>query len=360
MNNIPIFDGHNDTLVDLILPEHAGQRSFFEESAIGHIDLPRAKKGGLIGGFFAICTPPPESSPERDPFYCFYFNEAGYDSKERRSLGYIYANQFAFSVIDYAHQLEKQSGGKVKIVTNYAELNSCIEHDVLAMMLHIEGAEPIKDDLTDLEKFYQEGIRSLGLVWSRPNAFGQGVPYRYPHSPDIGQGLTTSGKKLVGACNELGIIIDLAHIAEKGFWDVAELSKYPLVVSHAAVHALCPSTRNITDRQIDAVGESGGVIGIWFEPVHIKYRTTSDGKPIEDVSLGEIVKHINYIANRIGVDHVALGSDFDGATMPKELRDAGYLPNLLKALRDSGHDSRAIEKIAYKNWLRVIKETWGI
>jgi membrane dipeptidase len=199
----------------------------------------------------------------------------------------------------------------------------------------------------------------LGLVWSRPNAFGYGVPYRHPHSPDTGPGLTSAGRKLVEACNELRIIIDLAHINERGFWDVVKISKQPLVISHAAVHTLCPASRNITDKQIDAVGNSGGVIGVWFEPMHIHYQADLEGNPISDVAASEIANHIDYIARRIGVEHVAIGSDFDGADMPTELSDVSHLPLLLECLSQLGYSDEALEKIAHKNWLRAIRDIWG-
>lgn len=358
MKPIPIFDGHNDTLYHLFLPEKSKGRTFFVESSFGHIDYPRAKKGGLIGGLFGIYTPPPKSAPEHDPQYNAVMTKEGYEVPLRPPLEYHYAHEFTNAVIDFAEQLEQQSVGKIKIVRSYPELKKCIKDDILAFVLHIEGAAAINPDLTDLEKFYQRGIRSIGLVWSRPNAFGYGVPFKYPHSPDTGPGLTDAGKKLVSACNELGIIIDLSHLNEKGFWDVAKRTKHPLVVSHAGVHALCPSTRNITDKQLDTIADSDGVVGVMFQPTHLHFKLDNNQKPDNDVSLKEIVKHIDYIKNRIGIEYVALGSDFDGAEMPKELKDAAGLPNLIEALRESGYDDNAVEQIAYKNWLRIIKETW--
>lgn len=358
MNPIPIFDGHNDTLYHLFLPEKSKGRTFFVENSHGHLDYPRAKKGGLLGGLFGIYTPPPKSALEREPHHNAMMTESGYDVPLRPPLAYDYAHQFVHSVIDFAEQLEQQSAGKVKIVRRYPELKKCIKEDILAFVLHIEGAAAINPDLSDLEEFYHRGIRSIGLVWSRPNAFGYGVPFRYPSSPDTGPGLTESGKKLVSACNELGFILDLSHLNEQGFWDVAKLSSKPLVVSHAGVHALCPSTRNITDTQLDAIADSGGVVGIMFQPVHLHFKLNNNNKPDNDVSITDIVKHIDYIKNRNGIEHVALGSDFDGAEMPKDLKDASELQKLINALRESGYDDRAIEKIAYKNWLRVIKETW--
>jgi membrane dipeptidase len=359
MKRFNIFDGHNDVLTALYLPEYSKGRNLFEESKIGHIDIPRARKGGMVGGFFAICTPPPETARERNPFHGLTMTANGYDLKYHPPLEFEYSRDFADSVIDFAYALESQSSGDFRIVRTYKDLNRCLDTKAIAAILHIEGAEPVKADLSNLVNYYERGIKSIGLVWSRPNDFGFGVPYRYPSAPDTGPGLTSAGLKLVDACNELKIIIDLAHVNEKGFWDVAARSKQPLVISHTAVHSLCPASRNITDKQIDAVGDSDGIIGVWFEPLHIHYRTDSEGKPISDVPAGEIARHIEYIAKRIGIDHVAIGSDFDGADMPSEISDVSHFPMLTVKLAELGFSESELEKIALSNWLRIIKKIWG-
>jgi membrane dipeptidase len=225
---------------------------------------------------------------------------------------------------------------------------------VVAAILHFEGVEPIGTDLDALYVFYQAGLRSLGIVWSRPNAFGHGVPFNFPDSPDIGPGLTEAGQALVKACNQLGILVDLSHLNERGFWDVAELSEAPLVATHSGVNVLAASPRNLTDRQLDAIGETGGIVGVNF---HIGFLR-ADGRSDVETSLTEIVRHAAYIAERIGVEHVGLGSDFDGATMPHDLKDVAGLPKLLQALRDHGFSADDLEKIAYANWLRVLRKTW--
>ncbi len=348
---LPIFDGHNDTLTRFY--EHP-ERSFFDENDTGHLDLPRARKGGLSGGLFAIFTEPPPGSPERDPMYGTTFTENGYIVAERSPVDQAYAEQYTNEVIKFAYKLEAQANGKIWIVSNYGELEQKLAQGILTILLHLEGAEAIQPNLNNLEFYKLEGVRSIGLVWSRPNVFGYGVPFRFPGSPDIGDGLTDAGKALVRECNQLGIMVDLAHLNEKGFFDVARISDAPLVVTHADVHAICPSTRNLTDAQIDAVGASGGVIGINFETGNTHPQSSFDA----DVPLSQITRHIDYIAKRIGIDHVAFGSDFDGADMPASLKDAAGLPALIEQLRNDGYDQNAIEKIAYKNWLRVFKATW--
>jgi membrane dipeptidase len=350
----PIFDGHNDTLTRIYNPETGPVRSFFERGETGQLDLPRAITGGLRGGIFAIFTPPPKSSPESAPNYGLTLTDQGYAVTLPSPLVTAYARAFTNTHIDFAHRLETESAGKLGIVRAAADLPCFLKEDRLALVLHIEGAEAIAPDLTGLEHFYRQDVRSLGLVWSRPNAFGSGVPFRFPGHPDTGEGLTPDGKALVKACNRLGVVVDLAHLNEKGFWDVAHLSTAPLVVSHTAVHAICPSTRNLTDPQIDAVGQSGGLIGIMFEPMQIR----PDGKPIHDFPLSELARHIAYVASRIGVDHIALGSDFDGADMPDRLKDASALPALVQVLEEQGFLGEDLEKIAYRNWWRVLGETW--
>ena len=180
------------------------------------------------------------------------------------------------------------------------------------------------------------------------------MPFRFPHSPDTGPGLSEAGRELVKTCNRLGILVDLAHINAKGFWDTAGITAAPLVVTHAGVHALCPSTRNLTDKQLDAVGDSGGVLGINF---HVGFLR-EDGLLKADTPVSQIVRHIDYVAQRIGIEHVALGSDFDGAIMPLELGDAAGMPKLIKCLRDKGYDNEALRKVTHENWVRVLGETW--
>src|SRR5207248_6447205 len=133
------------------------------------------------------------------------------------------------------------------------------------------------------------------LVWSRPNAFAWGVPFEFPASPDIGPGLTEAGRELVRACNRLGILVDLSHLNEAGFWDVASLTDGPLVATHSNAHVLCPSTRNLTDRQLDAIAESGGIVGVNFGVGFL----TDEGSNDPAAPMTEIVRHVAVIAGRI-------------------------------------------------------------
>jgi membrane dipeptidase len=265
-----------------------------------------------------------------------------------------YAAEFTTEMIDNLSHLEEAAAGAIQVVRNVQELVDCLQGGVLAVLLHFEGAEAIDPKLHNLEAFYERGLRSVGIVWSRPNAFGWGVPFKFPSSPDIGPGLTGAGKELVRACNELGILLDLSHLNEQGFWDVARLSKAPLVATHSCAHALVPTSRNLTDEQLAAIGDSNGVVGVNFE-IHF---LASDGGLQGDVPLAALVRHIDHIAQRIGIDHVAFGSDFDGATVPKEMGDVTGLPRLVGALRDHGFDDDALRKVTHENWIRVLRDTW--
>ena len=194
----------------------------------------------------------------------------------------------------------------------------------------------------------------MGLTWSRANAFAEGVPFRFPSTGDTGPGLTGAGKALVRRCNELGILVDLSHLNEAGFWDVAGLSSAPLVATHSNVNALCASSRNLTDAQLDAVGASGGVVGINFAVSFLR----EDGHNDADTPLTEIVRHADYIAARIGIDHVAFGSDFDGALVSQELDGIAGFPLLVDTFRAAGWDDDAVAKVTHRNWLRVLDDTW--
>src|SRR4029079_219746 len=212
------------------------------------------------------------------------------------------------------------------------------------------GADPLAPDLSELHRWYDRGLRSVGLVWSRPNAFAHGVPFVFPGSPDTGPGLTDAGRLLVRACNQTGILVDCSHLNEAGFWDVAGISNAPLVATHSNAHALCASSRNLTDAQLDAIGSSAGVVGVNFAVSFLR----ADGGRDPATPLVEIVRHVDYIAERIGVDHVAFGSDFEGAAVPDELGGAAGLPKLVEALRATGFDHEAVAKITHGNWLRVL------
>lgn len=345
----PVFDGHNDTLLDLYLPRRGGGRSFFERGERGHIDLPRAKEGGFAGGFFAVFVPQESGGPNLTT------GDPGKIRELPPPLELGYAQQTALGMTGLLFRLERESGGAFKVVRTADELAACLANGTVAAVLHFEGAEAIAPDLYALEAFYQAGLRSLGPVWSRANAFATGVPFRFPSSPDIGPGLTDAGRELVRACNRLGIMLDLSHLNEAGFWDVAKLSDAPLVATHSNAHALTATPRNLTDKQLDAIKESDGMVGLNYAVGFLR----EDGANNADTPLSQMVRHIDYLVERLGIDRVGFGSDYDGATIPSAIGDVAGQQRLLAALAAAGYDDAALRKLAHENWLRVLRKTWG-
>lgn len=349
---LPILIGHNDTLLSLYLPERGEGRSFFTHSDIGHIDLPRAKAGGMVGGFFAIFVPDPLIQPMRRDEVIK--TDTGYEVPLAASIDQAYAQRVTMSMMANLFSIEQASNGQVKVVRAIDDLTTCLSEDIFAAILHFEGAEAIDPGLESLEVFYQAGLRSLGIVWSRPNAFAHGVPFGFPRSPDTGPGLTAPGRELVHVSNCLGIMLDLSHLNEQGFWDVVSLSNAPLVATHSNAHVLCPTTRNLTDKQLDAIKESQGIVGLNFAVTDLRH----DGWNEADTPLEVLVRHIDYLVEHLGIDCVGLGTDFDGATIPQEIGDVTGLPKLISALRKSGYDDISLRKISYENWIRVLSKTW--
>ncbi len=350
----PIFDGHNDTILSIVKT----RRSFFDRSDDGHIDLPRAREGGLGGGFFAMYIRDPvtaEKSPGGVPSPDVVLNIYGDERTWPEPMSLDYAESAALSLFGRLLQIPPASNGAVKIVRTAAELQRCLDSGVFAMLLHFEGAEPLDPDGDALETFYAAGLRSVGLTHSRRNRYCKGVPFKFPHSPDTGDGLTDAGKTLVRQLNRRKVMIDLSHINERGFWDVAAISDAPLVATHSNAHVLSASPRNLTDKQLDAIRGSRGVAGLNF---HVGFLREDGGRDA-NTPISRLVDHITYMVDRMGIDCAALGSDFDGATMPAELKDAAGLPKLMQALGDRRFAREDLTKLAHGNWVRVLRDTWG-
>ncbi len=342
MQPIPIFDGHNDVLLRLTVNPFEGDN--FKDSAHGHLDLARARRGGMAGGLFAIFIPnaPDDGMSSQHP-------------QLPAPLDLHYAQSLTFQMMAKLFQLERESQGQFRVARTVAELLDARETGMMSAVLHLEGAEAIDEDLCALEVFYQAGLRSLGPVWSRPTIFAEGVPFLHRHTPDTGPGLTEAGKRLVQACNQLRIMIDLSHMNERGFWDVAKWSKAPLVATHSNAWALSPSTRNLTDKQLDAIKDSDGMVGLNFAVIFLR----EDGQSDVDTDIDVMINHIDYLVGRVGIDRVGFGSDFDGAPVPRAIGDASGLPRLVDALRARGYGAAELQKLCFDNWMRVLKLTWG-
>jgi membrane dipeptidase len=344
---VPIFDGHNDALLRLHRRGGADPAAAFLRGGEGHLDLPKARAGGFAGGLFALFvpgTPGVRPRAEGDGTAAPRFNP------EPEA-----AQKAVFAMFALLRRIEAGSEGAVRICRSAAEIEAAREAGALAAVVHVEGAEAIEPDLALLEVLHAAGLRSLGPVWSRPNAFGTGVPFRFPSGPDIGPGLTDLGRALVGECERLRIAVDAAHLNEAGFWDLAAASTQPLIASHSNAHALTPHSRNLTDRQLDAIRERSGLVGVNFSVNMIGEGALN----ASDGPLSALADQFAYLVERLGEDCVAFGSDFDGTRLPAEMGDASGLPRLIALMRERGFGETLIGKLAWGNWLGVLRRVWG-
>lgn len=344
---IPVFDGHNDALTREGYAGLAAGRG-------GDLDLPRMREGGMRGGVFAVFTPSPgeEGLVDLNP-------EADADGVLRKPLAAALPHELAAASASAAAgrlaRLEHE--GLLRVARGIEDFDAAFAgapDSPPVAVLGLEGAEAIDPGLESLAHWHAAGLRVLGPVWSRANAFATGVQFAFPSSPDIGPGLTDAGRALVRACAELGILVDLSHLNEAGFWDVAGLEAGPLVASHSGAHALCAASRNLTDAQLEAIAASDGLVGIVFAAPFLRPDFGDD----PDTPLALIAEHARYVAERIGPRHVALGSDFDGATTPAELGGVAGLPRLLAALAAAGFGAEELADLAWRNWRRVLDAWW--
>ena len=318
-----VFDGHNDAIT------RDDRDGLVSGRPAGDLDLPRCAEGGLGGGVFAIFTP--SGADDATPSF---------------EVASAYATDAADRLLAF------EATGALRVARSASDLDA--DDGPLVAVMGLEGAEAIDPGLSSLEEWYARGLRVLGPVWSRSNAFGHGVPFDFPSSPDTGPGLTRAGTALVARCHALGIAVDLSHLNEAGFWDVARLDEAPLVASHSACHALSPSARNLTDAQLRAVAASDGVVGVVFAVRFLR----EDGLGDPSMPLSTLVAHVRHAVEVAGIDHVGFGSDFDGAEMPSALSDVSRLPALVDALRADGFTEDELERLCWSNWRRVLGACW--
>ncbi|GGD99520.1 dipeptidase AC. Metallo peptidase. MEROPS family M19 [Gemmobacter megaterium] len=334
----PIFDGHNDLLLHLHASGDRGGDSFVSGRE-GHLDLEKCRAGGFAGGFFAIYVPPEDHS----------------GSARTAPVSTDRARKVTLEMAGILLRLTRAHPDAIRLCTTADQIETARKDGAIAALMHIEGAEGIGPELGELEVLHAAGLRSLGPVWSRPNIFGHGVPFAWPASPDIGPGLTEAGLRLVAECERLGILIDLSHLNEAGFWDVARLSSRPLVATHSCVHALSAQSRNLTDRQLSAIAESDGLVGLNFGCQFLR----EDGQRRDDTDLSVMVRHLAYLVERLGETGVALGSDFDGALMPRAIGTAAGLPALVEAMQQAGFGAPLIQRICWQNWIDLLRRSIG-
>ena len=350
---LPTFDGHNDILLRLYNAPQNREAIWLTGEGKGHLDLPRMINGGFAGGFFAIYIPSPHDDDGVD--YNQLMENPPYLLPLPALIRDVQALPMAMAMAGHMLWMERASGGRFRVVRSVADIRDCMARGVIAGILHMEGAEAIGDDLDALHSFHAMGLRSIGPVWSRPTIFGHGVPFAFPSGPDTGEGLTPAGKRLIKECNALKIMVDLSHINEKGFDDVAALSDAPLVATHSNAHAITPSSRNLTDRQLSVIKASGGMVGLNFATSFLR----RDGKQSADMGWEDVLAHLDHLIEHLGEDHVGMGSDFDGATIPKGITDVAGLPALQQAMLDHGYGKALMRKLTHENWLALLQRTWG-
>lgn len=336
-----VVDTHNDTIGDLMKgappPSLAGvgskfrgyrefslRRTLGEKSAEGQIDLPRIKEGGVDCLFFAQCV----SSPL-------------YRAPLRRLL----------QMVDvFYSEVEKNSDGIV-LATTYQEVMDAVKGDKVAAILSIEGGRPLEGDIGVLRMLHKLGVRAVTLTHFPRNELGDGS------RDDSGSHLTGFGATVVEEMNRLGMIVDVSHINEIGFWDVLEKTKGPVIASHSNCKALCDHHRNLTDEQIEALAKNGGVMSLSYCGGFIK-QGVEFGSPesLKKVSIDDWLDHLDYAVDLIGTNHVGLGSDFDGGCGFPGMDDITKVLNITRGLVSRGYSDEDIEKILGGNVLQLIKE----
>ncbi len=321
-----VVDTHCDTL-KCLLPQFTRPRDsmwrdrskvgFGKRSKLGHIDLPRLKLGGVDLQVFAI-------SSERDPTPS-------------------YALRTAMEMIEAFYTECDKYTKLVAPVTSYAEIMQANEEGKIAAMLSIEGADVIEGRIGMLRVYHRLGVRMVGLVHSLRNLLADGIADNRTKG-----GLSRMGVEVVEELNRFGMIVDVSHLSDAGFWDVIEVSKDPVVASHSNARAVCNHPRNMTDEMIKALAERGGVMGINFAADFV-HKT----KP----SVETVVDHIDHIVDLVGAEHVGLGSDFDGIpSTPTGLEDASKMPTITEELVKREYSEDYIRLILGGNHLRLIKE----
>lgn len=334
----PIFDGHNDVLARLWLADHnSAADAFLHQDLVGQMDFKRCRQGGFAGGLFAVFVPPKDYVLQ----HC--------SQKSEQTI-----QEVCFAQISYLLKIEAASDGQAKLCKSVSDIEYCIENNILAMVMHLEGAELMDQNFHLLEVLYQTGLRSIGTLWNKPNQFGHGLQADFPHSPDTGAGLTPLGKAFIARCEQKNMVVDVSHMNERAFWDTARILTQPIVATHSNVHRICPQARNLTDRQLREIRQSEGFVGVNFDTAFLR----EDGKRNAETSTSILIAHIEYLLEKLGEDHVGFGSDYDGGFMSNQWATVADLPNITQALQQHGYSDRLIEKLCYKNWLGVLKKIW--
>lgn len=315
-----VIDLHTDALYYHV----RGKKDITKQSKFLEVDIPRLKTGGVNGQVFAIWPNPKLLGPGK------------------------YAN-FVFTAIDTFRQICERESNNISLVLSPDDVNKVVAQGKIAGILGIEGGHVLEGRLDMIDTFFDRGIRLLTITWNNSNELGDShADSVQPHG-----GLSKLGIQAIKKMNDLGMIIDVSHAAKTTFWDIINVSEAPIIASHSGVRGLCNRKRNLNDKEIRAIAQKRGVIGIIFRPPTL--RMNPDKATIEDV-----LNHIDYIVRLVGVDFVALGSDFDGlmCAPPKGLEDATKFSDITYNLLRRGYSDEDVEKILGGNFLRVWKEIY--
>ena len=309
-----IVDGHCDTLLKLF----KNNESFWEEEINGHVNWRRLQKGKVALQFMAIYIEP-----------------------EYKRAGPL---KRALEILDYFYHLQQAGKGKPLLVIKKEDLQK-LKKEQPSVLLAIEGGEALEGNLAVLRILFKLGIRSLTLTWNQRNELADGI-----WEEKTAGGLTSFGCQVVKEMNQLGMLIDVSHLSEKGFWDVLKFTQQPLAATHSACYALRAHPRNLRDEQLTALAQNQGIIGLNFYPLFL-------GSQSQVISFRNVIEHLEHAVSITGIDHVGLGSDFDGiAQVPLGLEDATKFPVIIEELLRLGWPESDVKKIMGGNFLRVLQQ----
>ena len=310
-----IVDTHCDTLKYAM----EGNKSLYSNDL--HNDFSRMKEKGQFVQFFAIFI--------------------------ERQLIKVTPLQYTISAIDYFYnELDKHSD-VISLCCNYDDIMKAFGENKSAAVLSIEDGCALQGDLYVLRILYELGIRSICLTWNHSNEIAVGIDdsIKYKNT----DGLSQFGIDTIREMNRLGMLVDVSHLSEAGFWDVVQYCKGPFIASHSNAYSICGNQRNLTDKKIAALKNSGGVMGINLYPEFLH----DSGK----AEISDVVKHIEHVASIAGIDCIGLGCDFDGIeAIASGITGVQDIDKILNALLALNYPEEAISKIAGENFLRVIKQ----
>ncbi|MCR4425795.1 MAG: dipeptidase [Firmicutes bacterium] len=313
-----MMDAHCDTLMDVV----SGRRKLGETGRGGHLDLPRMAEAGMSAQVFAIYVPE-EFLP---------------GASATRAMRYV----------DAFYQEAETEGSLLAPATRAQDVACAKERGKIAGFLSIEGGEVLEGSIELLRIFYRLGVRLMTLTWSNRNQIADGC-----YEERTRGGLTRFGVEVVREMDRLGMVVDVSHLSEAGFWDVMEVSTRPVIASHSNSKVLWSHPRNLTDEQARAIAEKDGVIGVSFVGLFL-----GDGRR----TIGGIADHIDHFANLVGPEHVGIGSDFDGMSdeyLPAGISSVLDFPAVAGELAHRGYSDEEISGIMGENLLRVVGSVIG-